>query len=135
MPQDDIKYEPSDQAPSDSVTREPCRRCLGLVGKSVAHNLDCPNRKPGRRPRQALPPLPDLTPSTDLDTSNVRAVIFEAFNQLGGMAGLVYWGRQNPEKFYQLWAKLGPRSAGRSPGTDRAVTVDIPGFEDDDGAA
>ena len=35
----------------------------------------------------------------------LKADLMYAFNQLGGRAGLVAWGRRYPKEFYALWMK------------------------------
>jgi hypothetical protein len=35
----------------------------------------------------------------------------EAFDFMGGVAGLVAWGKQNPTEFYRIWARLVPKEA------------------------
>lgn len=42
-------------------------------------------------------------------TASVKAALVEAFNELGGVAALVKWGKKNPALFYPLWAKLLPQ--------------------------
>jgi len=36
----------------------------------------------------------------------LRAVLAEAYERMGGIEALTQWARDNPEKFYALWAKL-----------------------------
>jgi hypothetical protein len=36
----------------------------------------------------------------------LKADLMFAFNELGGRAGLVAWGRRYPKEFYQLWSKF-----------------------------
>lgn len=109
-----------------------CEKCLNTDparAKKLTHLPGCPRRKPGRPPKP--PQSDDLIPATELDESNVREVIFEAFNLLGGIRGFVGWGRRNPMQFYQLWAKCGPRARpGRVVREGRKdVKVNIPGFD------
>lgn len=131
-----------------------CRQCQNEargVKYRVQHGEGCPRRgkrgKPRKLPPLTLPPsndLPvgddppadDLVPAVDLDATSIREVVFLAFNQLGGLAGLVRWGRAEPEKFYRLWASMGPRSRGGRPVREgqRNVKVTIPGFDDGDAA-
>lgn len=35
-----------------------------------------------------------------------RAMFAEAFSYLGGISGLVAWGRRYPKEFYAIWARL-----------------------------
>lgn len=41
-------------------------------------------------------------------TKAIKAALIEAFDELGGVAALVRWGRNEPTDFYKLWAKLLP---------------------------
>jgi hypothetical protein len=41
-------------------------------------------------------------------TASVKAALVAAFEELGGVAALVEWGRKKPTEFYALWAKLLP---------------------------
>ena len=45
-------------------------------------------------------------------------VLAEAYEAMGGVAALTQWARDNPEKFYALWAKLQP-----VPDADRPIDV------------
>lgn len=40
-----------------------------------------------------------------------REHLTDAFDFMGGVAGLVAWGRQNPTEFYRIWARLIPKEA------------------------
>ena len=40
---------------------------------------------------------------------NAKAQLTEAFTKLGGVAGLVKWGKDNKTEFYKLWARLIPK--------------------------
>lgn len=33
----------------------------------------------------------------------------QAFERLGGVTGLVTWGKKNPDEFYKLWGRLVPK--------------------------
>lgn len=39
-------------------------------------------------------------------TKGARAALQMAFDRLGGIDGLVAWGRENPADFYRLYARL-----------------------------
>lgn len=41
-------------------------------------------------------------------TASIKEAIREAFDDLGGVPSLVKWGKQNPDAFYPLWARLAP---------------------------
>lgn len=41
-------------------------------------------------------------------TKLVKGAMTEAFERLGGVDGLVAWGRENQTDFYKLWIKLLP---------------------------
>jgi len=38
--------------------------------------------------------------------SAIREVLAAAYEGMGGLEALTQWARDNPEKFYALWAKL-----------------------------
>lgn len=40
-----------------------------------------------------------------------------AFSKLGGIEGLVTWGKQNPTEFYRLWGRLIPKDVSVSAST------------------
>lgn len=40
-----------------------------------------------------------------------RENLTDAFDFMGGVAGLVVWGRANPTEFYRIWARLIPKEA------------------------
>lgn len=40
-----------------------------------------------------------------------REHLTDAFDFMGGVAGLVAWGKQNPTEFYRIWARLIPKEA------------------------
>lgn len=42
-------------------------------------------------------------------TANVKAVLEEAFERLGGVEALAEWATANPGEFYKIWSKLIPR--------------------------
>lgn len=43
-------------------------------------------------------------------SAEIKAVIAEAFDELGGVAALVAWARRNPDFFYgKLWIRLLPK--------------------------
>lgn len=42
-------------------------------------------------------------------TQSIRGAIAEAFDELGGVASLVTWGRANKDEFYKLWGRLAPQ--------------------------
>ena len=46
-------------------------------------------------------------------SAGLREVLAEAYEAMGGIAALTQWGRDNPEKFYALWAKLQPADSDR----------------------
>lgn len=41
-------------------------------------------------------------------TASVKAALVAAFDDLGGVAALVKWGKKYPTHFYALWGKLLP---------------------------
>lgn len=42
-------------------------------------------------------------------TLRAKESLEEAFDRMGGVAGLVRWGQSNPTGFYQLWGRLIPK--------------------------
>lgn len=47
--------------------------------------------------------------SVNRTTANVKAVLENAFQMLGGVDALAAWATENPGEFYKLWGKLVPR--------------------------
>lgn len=45
-----------------------------------------------------------------------KDAFIDAFEDLGGIDGLVEWGRENPTEFYKLFSKLIPIAVGGEPG-------------------
>lgn len=44
-----------------------------------------------------------------------KAMFGQAFSELGGVAGLVAWGRRYPKEFYAIWARIClPKDGGSS---------------------
>lgn len=41
-------------------------------------------------------------------TREVKEALISAFEELGGVDGLVEWGKKNQTEFYKLWVKLLP---------------------------
>lgn len=42
---------------------------------------------------------------------SARENLVKAFDLMGGVAGLVVWGRQNTTEFYRIWSRLIPRES------------------------
>lgn len=40
----------------------------------------------------------------------------EAFEKMGGIRGLVTWGKKNKTEFYKIWARLIPKDVSVNPG-------------------
>lgn len=40
----------------------------------------------------------------------------DAFEELGGLDGLVKWGKRNPDDFYKIWARLLPKNVEHDTG-------------------
>lgn len=58
--------------------------------------------------------------------STIRWGLVEAYRQLGGVDGLVQWGRDNPDAFYPLLGKLIPAEMAEAGlGQDRRIQVVI----------
>lgn len=58
---------------------------------------------------QRIPPARGRKGKPNKDHAIVRFSLTEAFRQLGGVDGLVRWGREHPSEFYPLLCKLLPR--------------------------
>ena len=58
--------------------------------------------------------------SLNKTTTAVREALTTAFEEMGGVASLVDWGRQNETEFYRLWSKLIPQES--------PVTVNVNGL-------
>lgn len=56
-------------------------------------------------------------------TANVRAVLEEAFERMGGVERLVEWAQAEPTEFYKLYAKLLPVQVNGK--VDGAVTITV----------
>lgn len=56
-------------------------------------------------------------------TANVRAVLEEAFERMGGVDKLVKWAEAEPTEFYKLYAKLLPVQVNGK--VDGAVTITV----------
>ena len=41
--------------------------------------------------------------------TNIKQAFLEAFEKLGGVEGLVAWGKKNPTAFYAILSKLFPK--------------------------
>lgn len=74
-------------------------------------------QKRGQRSRRAArgevapPPRLRTGPGKRPERTGVAAKesLAEAFVRMGGIAGLVKWGKKNPTEFYRLWARLIPK--------------------------
>ena len=62
-------------------------------------------------------------------TRQVKDALITAFEQLGGIAGLVEWGRHNPTGFYNLWVKILPLQV--NVGEDRNWTITVKTMDGD----
>lgn len=52
------------------------------------------------------PPPPTGGPGVIKTAAELKADFATAFEELGGTAGLVAWGRRYPKEFYAIWARL-----------------------------
>ena len=68
-----------------------------------AITINKPTGRPGRR-----------YGSKNKSTESIRWGIVEAYRQLGGVDGLVKWGRENPDAFYPMLTKLLPAELAES---------------------
>lgn len=74
-------------------------------------------QKRGARSRRAQrgevapPPRLRTGPGKRPERTGVAAKekLSEAFERMGGVAGLVRWAKKNPTEFYRLWARLIPK--------------------------
>lgn len=51
-------------------------------------------------------------------TTEVKAALIEAFDELGGVDALAKWGAENPTEFYKLWVKILPTQSSDSDESD-----------------
>src|SRR5690242_6645148 len=90
-----------------------------------------PSRPKGGRPRgsktrRKLPP-----------NSTVKEILTEAFEQLGGLDGLIDWGTRNRDAFYRLFAQAGPKERpgrpmkGGGPTPRNGIAVSVKDFGSD----
>lgn len=56
-------------------------------------------------------------------TAAVKAALDEAFAELGGVPGLVKWGKKNQTEFYRLWIKLLPTEIKNADGETFKVQI------------
>lgn len=50
-------------------------------------------------------------PQKKFDRQKVLSALEEAFELIGGVPRLAYWGHENPGEFYKLWGKTIPAAA------------------------
>lgn len=62
--------------------------------------------------------------SVNRTTANVKAVLEEAFERLGGVEALAAWAQANPGPFYSLWGKLVPRDLKVEADLDHRMTLE-----------
>lgn len=62
-------------------------------------------KTPGAKPNMARPRV------------EAKESLESAFSKLGGIEGLVTWGKQNPTEFYRLWGRLIPKDVSVSAST------------------
>lgn len=51
-------------------------------------------------------------------TTQCKAVLTAAFEQIGGLEAFVAWGKNNQTAFYQLWGKMIPAEIKNADGED-----------------
>ena len=73
--------------------------------------------KPTGRPKGAV----------NLVGKNVKLILIDAFERLGGLDGFVKWGGENRGEFYKLWAKIIPSHKGEED-KNGGVTIQIMQF-------
>lgn len=76
--------------PRGSVAARTRRQRRGEPGRAVVQH-------PGANPNLARPRIA------------AKESLESAFTKMGGIEGLVRWGKKNPTEFYRIWARLLPR--------------------------
>lgn len=81
---------------------------------------------PTAKPSQPSTRLGRPKGSRNKAAESIRWGLVEAYRQLGGVEGLMQWGRGNPDAFYPLLAKLIPAEMAEAGlGADRRIQVVI----------
>lgn len=66
------------------------------------------------------------------DAEQLKAQFWGAFNELGGMAGLVQWGRRYPKEFYAVWSRVClPKNLGDSAPPENSLEAMLAKLGDD----
>lgn len=85
-----------------------------------------PPRVRGER-KFSLAAPPELAPEADARGAELAPIVttayLQAFERLGGVTGLVRWGRKNPSAFYRTLASLGPALGRHAKGHGLVVQV------------
>lgn len=63
--------------------------------------------------------------SLNKTTASVKQAITQAFDQLGGVASLVRWARDEPAEFYKLWGRLAPAEVTVGDGDGQGLTIRV----------
>jgi hypothetical protein len=75
----------------------------------------------------SLAVAPESAPAAEARGAELGPIIttsyLKAFERLGGVTGLVRWGRKNPSAFYRTFASLGPALGRLSKGHGLVVQV------------
>ena len=56
-------------------------------------------------------------------TRDIKKAYLGAFNELGGEAGLIRWGRENPDAFYSQISKLLPKGIEIKSENDLVINI------------
>lgn len=84
----------------------------------------------------ALATPPELAPEVDPRGGELAPIVttayLQAFERLGGVTGLVRWGRKNPSAFYRTLASLAP-ALGRLAGKGHGLVVQVAQFAEGQG--
>ena len=65
-------------------------------------------------------------------TKAVKDALGEAFDEMGGTASLVKWGKANPGEFYKLWGRLIPVEANLKHSGNIGLEALVAGAGEDD---
>lgn len=67
-------------------------------------------RQKAGEPGRAVVPVPKAQrPRMVRPRIAAKESLETAFERMGGVAGLVQWGKKNPTEFYRIWARLLPK--------------------------
>lgn len=61
-------------------------------------------------------------------TQQVRESLIATFDELGGRGALLEWARENPTRFFDMWAKAVPRESEAA--SKPSINIIMPSIED-----